>query len=285
MIFLMNVLARLPMSWFHRAGSLFGWLMYCFAPLDAQRLRENLRASGAFSTEREYRGLLRASIGHTGKTAAEWVKVWFAPLAEIQRLVECHGWGAVEEARAVGKPIIFLLPHLGSFQIALRYLANRLPLTALYRPPPVRWLERSMIAGSKRARLSMAPTNLKGVEALLQALRRGEAIALPPDQAPRSRGGAWIDFFGRPAYTATLPRKLQRATDAAIIAAFAERLGSGAGFRLHLERVPSEHFDEKALNQLIEELVRRCPSQFLWSYNRYRVPSKARAQEAELPEC
>lgn len=281
----LDLLARLPMSWFHRAGSLFGWLMYFFSLPDATRLRENLRASGAFSSEREYRSLLRGSIGHTGKTAAEWVKVWFAPLAEIQRLVECHGWGVVEESRGAGKPIIFLLPHLGSFQIAMRYLASRLPLTALYRPPPVRWLERSMIAGSKRARLSMAPTNLKGVEALLQALRRGEAIALPPDQAPRSRGGAWIDFFGRPAYTPTLPRKLQRATGAVIIAAFAERLARGAGFRLHLERVPAEHFDEKALNQLIEELVRRCPSQFLWSYNRYRMPSKALAQGAGLPEC
>ena len=285
MIFLMNLLARLPMSWFHRAGSLFGWLMYFFSPPDARLLRENLRASGAFSNEREYQILLRASIGHTGKTAAEWVKVWFAPLAEIQRLVECHRWGVVEEARDAGRPIIFLLPHLGSFQIAMRYLASRLPLTALYRPPPVRWLERSMIAGSKRAHLSMAPTNLKGVEALLRALRRGEAIALPPDQAPRSRGGAWIDFFGRPAYTATLPRKLQRATDAAIIAAFAERLARGAGFRLHLERIPTEHFDEAALNRLVEELVRRCPSQFLWSYNRYRFPSKARAQGAGLPEC
>jgi len=281
----LDLLARLPMSWFHRAGSLFGWLMYFFSPPDARRLRENLRASGAFSSEREFRSLLRGSIGHTGKTAAEWVKVWFAPLAEIQRLVECHGWGVVEESRGAGKPIIFLLPHLGSFQIALRYLASRLPLTALYRPPPVRWLERSMIAGSKRARLSMAPTNLKGVEALLQALRRGEAIALPPDQAPRSRGGAWVDFFGRLAYTATLPRKLQRATGAVIIAAFAERLARGAGFRLHLERVPAEHFDETALNQLVEELVRRCPSQFLWSYNRYRMPSKARAQGAGLPDC
>ena len=281
----LELLARLPMSWFHGAGNLFGWLMYCFSPRDARRLRENLRASGVFATEREYQILLREAIRQTGKTAAEWVKVWFAPIAEIQRLVvECHSWGVVEEARSTGKPIIFLLPHLGSFQIAMRYLASRLPLTALYRPPPVRWLEHYMMVGSKRAHLSMAPTNLKGVEALLQALRRGEAIALPPDQAPRSRGGAWVNFFGRPAYTPTLPRKLHRATGAVMIAAFAERLVAGAGFRLHFQRVSTEQFDETALNRLVEELVRRCPSQFLWSYNRYRMPSKARAQGATLPE-
>jgi KDO2-lipid IV(A) lauroyltransferase len=69
-----------------------------------------------------------------------------------------------------------------------------------------------------------------------------------------------------------------------MIAAFAERLAAGAGFRFHFQRVSTEQFDETALNRLVEELVRRCPSQFLWSYNRYRMPSKARAQGATLPE-
>ena len=159
--------------------------MYLFSPRDARRLRDNLRAAGVFSNEREYRELLYEAIGQTGKTAAEWVKVWFAPHTEIERLVvECKGWHGVEEARRGGKAIIFLMPHLGSFQLAMRFIAQRMPLTALYRPPPVRWLEPAMMAGSKRARLSLAPTNLKGVEALIHALRRGEAVALPPDQAP-----------------------------------------------------------------------------------------------------
>jgi len=132
-----------------------------------------------------------------------------------------------------------------------------------------------MIEGSQRAHLSLAPTNLKGVEALMHALRRGEAVALPPDQAPRSRGGVWINFFGRPAYTATLPKKLQRATGAVVITAFAERLPRGAGFRLYLQPVSTEHFDEAEINRLVEDLVRRCPSQFLWSYNRYKIPRGA----------
>ena len=275
-IALLEWLGRLPMLWFHRAGNLFGWLMYFFAPSDARHLRENLRASGAFSTEAEYQALLKQAICETGKTAAEWVKVWFTSHAEIDRLVvECDGWNLVEDARRAAKPIIFLLPHLGSLFIAMRYLAKRLPLTALYRPPQVRWLEPYMMAGSKRAQLSMAPTDLKGVEALLQALRHGEAIVLPPDQAPNSRGGVWVDFFGRPAYTATLPKKLQRATDAVMIAAFAERLPRGKGFRLHLQPVSTESFDETVLSQLVEQLVRRCPSQYLWSYNRYKIPRQA----------
>ena len=280
----MTVLGRLPLSWFHRTGNIFGGLMYVFSRRDARRLRDNIRAAGVSSNEREYRKLLYEAIGQTGKTAAEWVKVWFAPQAEIERLVvESKGWQSVEEARCDGKAIIFLMPHLGSFQLAMRFIAQRMPLTALYRPPQVRWLEPLMMAGSQRAKLSLAPTNLKGVERLIHALRRGEAVALPPDQAPNSRGGVWAEFFGRPAYTTTLPRKLKRATGAVIFAAFAERLPRGRGFRLEIQPAASDHFDEREINRLVEALVRRCPGQFLWSYNRYKVPRQARELKEETP--
>ena len=152
----MDTVGRLPMWWFHRVGNILGWLMYAFSPRDRKRLKQSLHAAGVFSTEQEYRKLLKEAIGETGKTGAEWVKVWFAPQAEIDRLaVECHGWQCVEDARGAGKAIIFLMPHLGSFQFAMRYIAKRLPLTALYRPPPVRWLEPLMMAGSRRAQLSL----------------------------------------------------------------------------------------------------------------------------------
>jgi KDO2-lipid IV(A) lauroyltransferase len=79
----------------------------------------------------------------------------------------------------------------------------------------------------------------------------------------------------------TLARKLQRATGAALIAGFAERLPSGQGYRMQYFSVPTENFDEAVLNRVIEGLVRRCPSQFIWSYNRYKIPRRARGVEEE----
>ena len=110
---------------------------------------------------------------------------------------------------------------------------------------------------------------------LLKALRRGEAIGLLPDQAPNSRAGVWADFFGRPAYTMSLARKLQQTTGAAVITAVAERLPDGRGFRLKFQPVPTQDFDESALNRIVENLVRSCPAQYMWSYNRHRVPRLA----------
>jgi KDO2-lipid IV(A) lauroyltransferase len=116
-------------------------------------------------------------------------------------------------------------------------------------------------------------------------LQHRGAVGLLPDQAPKSGEGVWADFFGRPAYTMTLVARLQRATGAAIIMAFAERLAGGRGYHIHFEEVPTAQFDEAALNRAIEAQIRRRPEQYLWSYSRYKVPAGAGAPPAKVEAC
>jgi KDO2-lipid IV(A) lauroyltransferase len=159
-----------------------------------------------------------------------------------------------------------------------------MPLTVLYRPPRQTWLEPLMLAGRRRGQARVGPATLRGVRLLYKALRRGEPIGVLPDQAPQVGEGAWADFFGRPAYTITLVRRLQKQTGAAVVLTFAERLPGAKGYRLHFERYPDVELDEARLNRVIEDLVRRCPTQYLWSYNRYKVPRGATAPAARVPE-
>jgi Kdo2-lipid IVA lauroyltransferase/acyltransferase len=272
----LRLLARLPLAWLHGAGTVLGWLAYRLSPVYAARLRENLMSSGVCRHDGECRELLKRSIAEAGKGVTELVAVWFGRDERVAQLVvECHGWSAVETARARGKGIIFLTPHLGCFEMAALYGAQRMPLTVLYRPPKLRWLEPLMIAGRSRWRTRVAPANFGGVRELYRALGRGEAIGLLPDQAPGKGEGTWAQFFGRPAYTMTLVRRLVETSGAAPIMAFAERLPRGRGYRLHLDALRADPLDEAALNRAIEEQVRRCPAQYLWSYNRYKVPAGA----------
>jgi KDO2-lipid IV(A) lauroyltransferase len=150
-------------------------------------------------------------------------------------------------------------------------------MTILYRPPRVRWLEPLMIAGRSRGRAKLATTDLRGVRQLLKALKRGEAIGVLPDQAPGRGDGVWARFFGRPAYTMTLVGRLAEGTGAPVLMVFARRLPRGAGYRLSLTPLPRLPADPvqaaEALNAAVEALVRQCPEQYLWSYNRYKVPA------------
>jgi len=277
----LKLLARLPLLWLHGAGAALGWLVYLASPTYARRLRENLDASGVCADAAAARALPGSAIAEAGKGVLELIKVWFADDATVDALVtQCDGWEHVEAARTRGHGIIFLTPHLGCFEISALYGARRMPLTVLYRPPKMRWLEPLMIAGRSRWHAAMAPANLRGVRLLYRALGRGEAIGLLPDQAPGVGEGVWAQFFGRPAYTMTLVTRLKEASGAAAIMAFAERLPRGGGFRLRLEALPDGPLDATALNRAIEEQVRRCPAQYLWGYNRYKVPAGAPPPEA-----
>jgi KDO2-lipid IV(A) lauroyltransferase len=268
---LLRLIAYLPLGLLHRVGAALGWLVYQLSPTYAARMRENLRASGIAGANT----LLPQARAEAGKSVAEIPKIWFGVSAQVTHLVQCNDWAVVESALARRKGIIFLTPHLGCFEIAAQYGAQRFPITVLYRPPKLRWLEPLMIAGRARAQAKLAPANFKGVRLLYKALQRGEAVGLLPDQAPGVGEGAWAEFFGRPAYTMTLVRRLQQATNASIIMAFAERLADARGYRLHLAEVPAEGFDEAALNRAVEAMIRKCPAQYLWGYNRYKVPAGA----------
>jgi KDO2-lipid IV(A) lauroyltransferase len=130
-------------------------------------------------------------------------------------------------------------------------------------------------AGRGRDRVQLAPANLGGVRLLLKALRRGDAVGILPDQVPGEGEGVWVDFFGRPAYTMTLAGKLAQATGATILMTAAVRLAHGAGYALHFTEFtgnPAGEEGVRALNAAIERTVAHEPSQYLWSYNRYKVP-------------
>jgi KDO2-lipid IV(A) lauroyltransferase len=271
-----SLTARLPLVALHSLGSAMGWATYFLSGKYAARLRENIEGYCALHPGADRRRLLHASIAQIGRGIAELPWMWFRPLEEVTSSIKAYrGRALVEAARARGKGIIFLTPHLGCFDVAALYTAVQMPLTVLYRPPKLSWLEPLMLRGRERAQLRLARTDLSGVRLLYKALKRGEAIGLLPDQVPGNGEGEWADFFGRPAYTMTLVGRLAHASGATVLMACGERLPRGAGYVMHM--VPLEFISglpvARQLNAALEEMIRLCPDQYLWSYNRYKVPA------------
>ncbi|GAB4413178.1 MAG: lysophospholipid acyltransferase family protein [Sideroxydans sp.] len=270
MVFLFNSLARLPLPLLHVLGSGLGWLIYLASPRYAARLRENLAQAGWRDAV-----LRRAAIREAGKGVLELPWVWGREFDIVVAAVrQCTGWEVVEAARARGRGVIFLTPHIGCFEVIALYLAARFPLTSLYRTPRYAWLDELMHRGRERGQMKLAAADLSGVRLLLKALKRGEAIGILPDQVPGNGEGEWAPFFGRPAYTMTLVGKLAQASGAPLILCIGERLPHGAGYALHFsEFVPDADISlPLQLNAALEAVIRRYPAQYLWSYNRYKVP-------------
>ena len=269
-----------PLRLLHALGALVGWLAWVASPTYRRHLEENLALA---YTPAESGAIRPAAIAHAGRGVLELPRVWMRPQAEVIGMVtRVSGWEVVEQAWQRGEGILFLTPHLGCFEITAQYYASHAPITVLYRPPKQRWLQPLIETGRGGANLHLAPADLSGVRRMLKALKRREAVGMLPDQVPGTGEGVWADFFGRPAYTMTLAGRLTEASRATVIMAYAERLPGGAGFHLHLmaPATPIEGpLDARAaaINRALEALIRRCPDQYLWGYNRYKSPRGAEA--------
>ena len=278
---LFRTLAALPLRWNHRVGSILGRIIYVLDKRYAGRINENLAASGIASDVKQLTSLVCQNVRESGKAFTELLVAWLRPPEEVAALVrDCRGWDSVERALVRGHGIIFVTPHLGCFDIAGRYLTSRLPVTFMYSPPKIKWAEKLMDEGRSRMNATLAPSDRGGVRLLLKALKQGGNICILPDQAPSQGEGVWADFFGRPAYTMTLIGRLQQATSAEVLMFFGERMPDGAGYRVWIKPLaaPLEADSPHAARQLnaaVEDLVRQCPAQYLWSYNRYKTPAGA----------
>lgn len=284
MKFLFRLLARLPLGANHAVGAFVGRLAYALSPAFRQRTLDNLRASGVVAPDQVTR-VARVNAAEIGKGAAELGWALFRSQDAVAKVRRGSGWEAVERLRAAKRPIVFVTPHLGSYDIAGRYLwQNRLDILAMYRPHKIFWVDQMLREGRNQGAApdgtNVAPANMAGVRMVLKHLRRGGCTIVLPDQVPGLGEGEWAEFFGRPAYTMTLLGRLQQATGAAVVFCYAERLPHGEGYELHLdaleEPLPEDRREAaRRVNQRLEKLIRRCPAQYLWGYNRYKRPAGA----------
>ncbi len=282
---LLRPLARLTLRANHAVGAFLGRLVFRFSPRYRHRLLENLASSGLCSSPEAVRALAKENAAEIGKGATELVWALFRPIEEVAATVKSlDGWEAVEKLHAAGRPIVFVIPHLGGYDIAGRYLWTRLPILAMYKPHKLFWFDQMMREGRNRGAApdgtNVAPATMAGVRMLLKHLRRGGCSIVLPDQVPGQGDGEWVEFFGRPAYTMTLVARLQEASNAALVFCYAERLPLGEGFALHLspldEPLPEDRrAAARLVNAMVEKLVAACPSQYLWGYNRYKRPAGA----------
>ncbi len=279
LVLLFRLLSLLPLPLLHLLGIVVGWLVYLLSPSYRKRLKENITQAG-------YRSYLREAVSQAGKGIFELPFIWCASPRRIWRKATVKNWELVQAALDARTGIVFLTPHLGCFEITAQAAALHTPLTVLYRPPRKSALKPLIEGARARANLKLAPANLSGIRLLLKALKNGEPVGVLPDQVPQHGEGVWADFFGKPAYTMTLPGKLQAMSGATILLSYAERRSWGRGFTIYfvpfeetLGDTPAQR--ARAINLAMEKLIARCPAQYIWSYHRYKTPPGVSAPDSD----
>jgi lauroyl/myristoyl acyltransferase len=202
--------------------------------------------------------------------------------ATFDKLVEVdtESLRLVEQARARGKGIIFITLHYGEWELlGLATALLGLPLTIvteqLRNPHVTRLFER--LRGSAGSRIILQRF---AVTKLFKALKRGECVALLIDlNALPSRGGIWLDFFGKPVFSYSAAAALALHTGAAIVGAVAHPLPDGRFRIVYGPEIPcvatgNDEVDLRVVSQnclqYCEEVIRQRPEHWLWIYRRWK---------------
>ncbi len=279
---LFQLLSFLPLALLHALGGLLGLAVFVISSIYRSRLLANARQSSLASVS-GWRGLLAVAC-QAGMMVAELPRLWLGRSVRVQwsdrAALDC----TFAEAASHSKGIIFLTPHLGSWEVAGQAIASACNaqgkvMTVMYKPAKKPWLDEIVKASRKRPGMETVPADVSGVRQTLRVLKSGGAIGLLPDQVPMDGMGVWSRVFGKPAYTMTLAAKLAQSNECPVVMVWCERLSGGCGYRvftrtlaLKLDRVLDEVVQQ--INHAVEGAIAELPTQYLWSYARYKEPKK-----------
>ena len=232
------------------------------------------------------RRLAKTSVYETGKTILETTFAWKAPnnlCLESIRSVENEG--IVSAAIERGRGLIFVIPHLGNWEMINHYLGAHYGLTHMSLPYPNVSINRMIEAYRSRTGTRFVSIDNGGIRTQLKTLLAGGTIGSMPDQEPSVFSGSFANFFGQRALTGTLIGWFVKMTGCEAIVAYCQRLDDGTGFKVVF--APTTIRDaanpEQALNQSIEQSIRQLPEQYLWSYKRFRTCEAGGVERYQFP--
>ncbi|QDY68907.1 lysophospholipid acyltransferase family protein [Qingshengfaniella alkalisoli] len=262
-----------------------GWLMSSVAaPLAGyrKRIRENLSHAVPDLPKAEVERLCRAVPANTGRMLVE--------ISSGQEFIDRiaatpmtgPGVADLDTAKAEKRPIIVVSGHFGNFDAARCALALRgHEIGALYRPVDDPYLDRAFHDALTAIAAPVFPRGRKGLGQMLRFLRKGNALAILPDQ--HVNRGAPLTFFGKTALTSLSAADMALKYNALLVPVYGIR--DGAGFDIIAES-PIPHSDAEtmmqAVNDSLEARIRENMDQWLWIHRRWKPERQRKASAARI---
>ncbi|HEY3447795.1 MAG TPA: lipid A biosynthesis acyltransferase [Myxococcales bacterium] len=278
---LLALVSLLPLEAAKRLGARLGALGYALAGKERRKALTSLAVAFPEKTEAEREALARDCFRHLGVLGAEVCQHRrIDPV--VERYVELPEASArlLAEVHAARKGCVFITGHVGNFELlARRFGKLGYPCQTVAKESS----DPRMTALIRRIRESGGYKILfRGEDGLYDRmvglLEAGEYVGFLVDQDIKTRG-VFVDFFGRPAFTARAAADLALQTGAAVVTGFVFRREDG-GHRFEVGRleVPCSGDREAdavaltaAMSKAIESAIRRAPHAWVWMHQRWKT--------------
>ena len=218
--------------------------------------------------------IIKLMWSNYGKTFIEYM--FLKKFSKTSDHIKIKGEEILNDIISQKKQVIFVSGHFANFELMSMELTKRnVKLATIYRPlnnfflnPLMEYLRKKYICRNQ------VQKGIKGLKETINYIKNGFNIALMIDQ--RLSEGIKSKFFGKDALTTTLPAQLINRFNLEIVPIYICRLNNN-NFEMEIMKPISfkESLNTKEqitdrLNVLMEDLILRDPSQWIWTHNRWK---------------
>lgn len=238
----------------------------------AERVRANLALIMPDLPERKVRSLMRAVPDNAGRNMMEMYSA--AEFSNRARHAPVSGPGLpdIKQARAEGRPIIFVTGHFGNFNAArVAMVQQGFKMGVFYRPLRNRYFNVHYTKAMGALSQPMFEQGRRGMVQMTKHLRAGGVLAILNDlNVP---GGVPLDFLGRPALTSLVTAELALKFNALLVPVWGIRRPNGLDFDIHVEAPipPGDPIEmTRDFNARLEARVLQHMDQWFWIHRRWK---------------
>ena len=258
-------------------GKWMGKLLYISLPARRKISCINLKIAFPELSQKELEILNRKHFVSMGQGLVEAALGWWGSDKKIRKLAHSEGLEHIDKALKDG-PVILIGAHFFSLEVGARIMAQHMPIHALYRPHQNELIE-YLVAIKRDSQYGKAIPKTR-MRDMIKSIKSGFPVWYATDQNYRAKSSILVPFFGIDAPTNPGTSRLAKMTGAKVIPSITVRLlddkDGRKGYLIRslppLEDFPSDDAlkDTSRLNQILEELIREFPEQYLWTHKRYK---------------
>jgi len=280
-IYLTILLARIfSWRWGARLGRFLGIAAYYCLPRERHKTLKHLTlALGSRLSLQELHKTARACFAHLGMGFFELLNLPRLDQNRFLDLVKIEGEENLSNAMKEGRGVIYIGGHIGNWElmaavVAMRGYSLKVIAASIYDQRLDQLMSRYR---SHFGIETIQRGSARSTRQILSGLRQGCMLAFLIDQNIQVEG-AYVDFFGHPAYTPIGVASLALHSDIPVVMGYSHRLEDGRHrivFQkpLTLLRSGQSEEDIKAntaiFTKCLEEFILKCPEQWVWMHRRW----------------
>ena len=259
------------------ASNLSGKTFQMIGPLFRSKrlIYSNIKKALPNIKQNELNEIYNSMWNNYGRVFAEYMFIKKFRQDRLSSNIVIEGGEILENIKRNKQRVVFISGHFSNFELmAMQIEKMGIKVAAIYRPLNNIFLNRIMEKIRKNYICKFQiKKGIGGTKELVRLIKDGFSTALMIDQ--RVSEGIQSNFFGKKAFTTTIPAQLVKKYKIPVVPIFIERFDN-IKFKMTVKK-PIYFQENKSieeitneLNKLLEDMILKKPNYWIWSHNRWK---------------